>query len=997
MKRTPAPEIRIPGRTGHRSTFFSHSITILVALLAMVSPLRADLTIVSWLIDPPQGLTATGGNPNNNGQAFTAITTVGAGAPTATQVGDSHGDFAIAANWDNGSGSKAWQLAFNATGSYGLKFSMQMQATALFISFNGPKDFKLQYSLNGSSWTDVPGGTFTAPKDAWGSVFSGFTLPAACDNQPLVYLRWIMTSNNGYTAAVTASGQSQLDNIFVNSATNAPTDLALDNSVVSENLPAATLVGNLEATDPDSISGFVYALVAGAGATDNASFTISGNQLQTSGALAAGLRSIRVRVTDDTAVSFEKVLNVLVEVPNPWLVGSQFRVSDMGPDGSTAYASQNAVAAYSATSDLYLVVWTGEDNAGGLLDGETEVWGRFYNGSTGTPTGARFQISFMGGANGNIAYDVTDVPSVTWNSQANEFMVVWAADDNTGGLIDNETEIFGQRVGTTGALVGTRFRISTMGPDGNVSFAAASPSIAYNAPSNNFLVVWSADDNTSPLVDNESEIYGRLVSNTGTLLGSQLRISNMGTDGNASFDATTPKVVFNATDLQFLVVWQGDDNTSPVIDNEIEIWGRLVNADASTPSPRFRISDAGDLGNTAYSVNAASAAWNSTANEYLVVWTATDNTFGLVAGENEIFGQRLSPAGAELGSNDFRISDMGGTGDAVYDASAGAAVIYNWRNDEYFVAWRADDNTFPYVDNETEVWGQRLDGATCAELDLNDFRLSRMGRDGTNRFAAVGGPAIALNTSSSPLQPQMLVVWYGDTGTAPTIDNENEIYARLVQGPVAISDSTPPSVTSVTVPANGTYRAPQALDFTVNLDEAVVVNTVGGTPRLAVTLNTGGTVSAAYQSGSGTTALTFRYTVASGNLDPDGIGLSGAIDLNGGTIKDAASNNANLALNSVASTAGVLVDGVAPTVLSVVRKNPIQHATALNTMVFEVTFSEDVTNVDSSSFGITNVNGGTVTGTVTAVGGGPRVYQVTVQLTGGTGEFRLDVVDSGAG
>jgi hypothetical protein len=61
------------------------------------------------------------------------------------------------------------------------------------------------------------------------------------------------------------------------------------------------------------------------------------------------------------------------------------------------------------------------------------------------------------------------------------------------------------------------------------------------------------------------------------------------------------------------------------------------------------------------------------------------------------------------------------------------------------------------------------------------------------------------------------------------------------------------------------------------------------------------------------------------------------------------------------------------------------------TLVFEVTFSEDVTNVETSVFAVTPVNGGSITGSVSGVSGGPRIYDVTVEITGGLGEFRLDV------
>jgi hypothetical protein len=86
-------------------------------------------------------------------------------------------------------------------------------------------------------------------------------------------------------------------------------------------------------------------------------------------------------------------------------------------------------------------------------------------------------------------------------------------------------------------------------------------------------------------------------------------------------------------------------------------------------------------------------------------------------------------------------------------------------------------------------------------------------------------------------------------------------------------DGVAPTITSVTGPAAGTYIVGQHLDFTVQFDEAVVVNTAGGTPRLVLTIGST-TRYATYLSGTGTSTLTFRYTVQSGDLDSDGIAVA---------------------------------------------------------------------------------------------------------------------------
>lgn len=125
-----------------------------------------------------------------------------------------------------------------------------------------------------------------------------------------------------------------------------------------------------------------------------------------------------------------------------------------------------------------------------------------------------------------------------------------------------------------------------------------------------------------------------------------------------------------------------------------------------------------------------------------------------------------------------------------------------------------------------------------------------------------------------------------------------------------VIDGVVPTVTSVTVPANGYYTLNQNLDFTINFSEAVMVNKTGGTPRLALDI-AGQTVYASYNAGSGSTALVFRYTVATGLEDRNGITV-GSLATNGGTIADAAGNNAALTLNAVGNTNGVKVDSKSP-------------------------------------------------------------------------------------
>lgn len=127
-------------------------------------------------------------------------------------------------------------------------------------------------------------------------------------------------------------------------------------------------------------------------------------------------------------------------------------------------------------------------------------------------------------------------------------------------------------------------------------------------------------------------------------------------------------------------------------------------------------------------------------------------------------------------------------------------------------------------------------------------------------------------------------------------------------------DTIAPQVSSVTAPIPNFYLEGADLDFIVNLNDNV---TVSGTPRIQ--LDVGGfALYANYDSGSGSNALTFTYTVQAGDQDLNGIGFgSTLIELNSGSLQDGASNTINLNLDAVSAlpnTSSVLVDGVLPTV-----------------------------------------------------------------------------------
>ena len=165
-------------------------------------------------------------------------------------------------------------------------------------------------------------------------------------------------------------------------------------------------------------------------------------------------------------------------------------------------------------------------------------------------------------------------------------------------------------------------------------------------------------------------------------------------------------------------------------------------------------------------------------------------------------------------------------------------------------------------------------------------------------------------------------------------------------------DGIVPVVTSVDVPADGTYPIGSTLDFTVNFDDDVVVT---GSPQLSIVLDSG--TETAVFTGSSPTGLTFSYTVTAGHEDVDGIEInSTGLSLNGGTIQDVNGNDADLTLNNTTPTDEVLVDGVIATIVSVSVPSDDTYS-AGEVLTFDVEFSEDVQVAGTPQLEITLASG----------------------------------------
>lgn len=190
----------VPDATGYRldisnsSTFVDTNYTELVAWHFPNNPDDA-------IADGGIGINATKELANNATGGISYVSVSGSETSAATVSG-----------WTNGADTRYWEIELATTGYYELHlFSVQRSSNT------GPRDFKVQYKIGaGGTYTDVPGGSVTVMNDWTTGIVSNLSLPTACDNQPSVFVRWIMSSDTSANGGLVQTlGTSAIDRIVV--------------------------------------------------------------------------------------------------------------------------------------------------------------------------------------------------------------------------------------------------------------------------------------------------------------------------------------------------------------------------------------------------------------------------------------------------------------------------------------------------------------------------------------------------------------------------------------------------------------------------------------------------------------------------------------------------------------------------------------------------------------------------------------------------------------
>lgn len=190
---------------------------LLLMFIVNIHKANSQLTVAEWNFPGSASSIANSYSitPNNSGK--TIVTVGGTGPINCVANSGAYSKSASCTGWDAGSGIKCWEIEFNTTGLYNLDVSSKQRS-----STTGPKDWKVQYKIGMAGfYTDLPGATNIIVADDFTTVtgqVNQVALPASCQNQPSIYLRWIMTSNTSVSlGAITAAANTYIDEIVVNS------------------------------------------------------------------------------------------------------------------------------------------------------------------------------------------------------------------------------------------------------------------------------------------------------------------------------------------------------------------------------------------------------------------------------------------------------------------------------------------------------------------------------------------------------------------------------------------------------------------------------------------------------------------------------------------------------------------------------------------------------------------------------------------------------------
>jgi Ca2+-binding RTX toxin-like protein len=363
------------------------------------------------------------------------------------------------------------------------------------------------------------------------------------------------------------------------------------------------------------------------------------------------------------------------------------------------------------------------------------------------------------------------------------------------------------------------------------------------------------------------------------------------------------------------------------------------------------------------------------------VWTAA---YLIAAGSTDATGANVTVTATDNAGN---ATSRAGTANATVDTQAPVVTDAN------LSISGGTGGVFKAGDTVTATWNNTAAG------DNNTDTLSSVTFD----FSAFGGGTAVAASNTAGVWSATYTITAGALSagnrniSATVTDNAGNTTTRADTSNATVDNSVPAvtGVTSSTV--NGAYKAGATVSIQVAFGENV---TVTGTPTLA--LNNG--ASAVYTAGSGSGTLTFTYTIAAGQNSADlDYASTTALTLAGGSIRDAAGNDAVLTLpapgaaGSLGANKNIVVDTTAPTaqIASLAFSNDTGGS---NTDLVANSGTQTLNGTLNSIFALNervevSLNNGTTWVDATAAEGG-LAWSLSGQTLSGSGTLKVRVSDA---
>ena len=458
------------------------------------------------------------------------------------------------------------------------------------------------------------------------------------------------------------------------------------------------------------------------------------------------------------------------------------QLSDVMPPGDPTRDAQEPSVAYSKSLDLYLVAWISDDAAYGLEPNETELFAQLFDPTDLTPVSSVLQVTQVGpsmdATRGVFRADSAAGPN-------DDFLLVWSADDANWGSIGNQAEVYSQRVswdsGAGWSTTITRKLSDAAGMPIDTVRDATAPAVAWGGTLEEWLVVWRSDRKPAGLSLGEREIFGQRLDNTGSTVGSVVRLTHLGVLGDPQADADHPDLVYEPNGGRFYVVFHGDDVGIDWVDQHNEVFGMFVDADLAVIDPPDQLSAAGPTLDSGYDATEARVAVGPEASTLFVVWEATVDIAGFSSDKVDIWGRGLDLDGDPIGSQTW----VGRMGDASDPDTIGVRPDVGWiaEGQQFLVTWIGNDvvpipleaSGGPGTDVDYEIWGRSVNNPQGLGPRI---QISDMGGDsGSPILYDALGVAIGIAPDR-----QALVAWQGDDDEGGQVDGEDEIFGELVLG-----------------------------------------------------------------------------------------------------------------------------------------------------------------------------------------------------------------------